>query len=182
MDNYPENLKPRFDAGGAVEEPFREWWPKVKANFPSVPENVAQYWLHEHWSHSPYSFLPSKDYRFDLVSWPSQKLFEARSTWNRFVEDNAECVEHGHDLVEEWHMPEPYRTVAYMLEHHDFPAPLIILDNRDGHVVPEFEYQAIPSAYVLMEGHRRFNIALYLQTAGRLNPHVNVWLMTKIPA
>jgi hypothetical protein len=28
-DNYPENLKPRFDAGCGVEEPFEEWWPKV---------------------------------------------------------------------------------------------------------------------------------------------------------
>jgi hypothetical protein len=72
MDNYPESLKPRFDAGGGVEEPYEEWWPKVHAHFPNVPENVARYWLHEHWSHSPYSFLRSKDYRFDLLSWPSQ--------------------------------------------------------------------------------------------------------------
>jgi hypothetical protein len=69
-----------------------------------------------------------------------------------------------------------------MLEYRDFPAPLIILDNRDGHVAPEFAYQALPSAYVLMEGHRRFNIGLYLQMTGRLNPNVNVWLMTRVPA
>jgi hypothetical protein len=68
MDNYPEHLKPRFDAGGGVEEPFEEWWPKGQEHFPNVPENVARYWLHEHWSHSPYSFLRSKDYTFDLVS------------------------------------------------------------------------------------------------------------------
>jgi hypothetical protein len=79
-------------------------------------------------------------------------------------------------------MPEPYRTVAYMLEHKDFPAPIIVLDNRNGHVKPEFAYQVVPAAHVLMEGHRRFNIGLYLQTTGRLNPNVDVWLMTKIPA
>ena len=183
MDNYPEQLKPRFEPSGAVEEPFEEWWPKVRDHFPNVPENVARYWLHEHWSHSYYAYLRSKDYSFDLVSWPSEKLFEVRSTWNRFEADNKACVEHGHYLVEEWHLPEPYRTVAYMLEHKDYPAPVIILDNRDGHINPatvQHAYEVVPAAYVLMEGHRRFNIGLYLQTTGRLSPSVDVWLMTKI--
>jgi len=42
--------------------------------------------------------------------------------------------------------------------------------------------QTLPAAYVLMEGHRRFNIGLYLQSTRRLNPLVDVWLMTKFKA
>lgn len=107
MDNYPEHLKPRFEPSGAVEETFEEWWPKVQPHFPNVPENVARYWLHEHWRHSDYAFLRSSDYQFELASWPSEKLFEVRSRWNSFGADNKECVEHGHYLVEDWEFPEP---------------------------------------------------------------------------
>ncbi|MGB8401483.1 hypothetical protein [Bradyrhizobium sp.] len=185
VDNYPENLKPRFDAGGGVEEPFEEWWPKVQRYFPNVPEDVAKYWLHEHWSRSCYAYLRSRDYQFDLVSWPSGKLFEVRSTFNGFAADNKKCVEHGRYLVDDWEFPVPYRTSAFMIEHGEFPTPIIILDNRDGHInsnTVQHAYENLPAAYVLIEGHRRFNIALYLQKTGRLKPQVYVWLMTKSPA
>jgi hypothetical protein len=69
-----------------------------------------------------------------------------------------------------------------MLEHHDFPAPVLILDNRDGHVsIPagEYELDTLPTGYVLVEGHGRFNMALYLHRTGRLRPEVDVWLMER---
>ncbi|MEZ0001616.1 hypothetical protein [Sinorhizobium fredii] len=63
-----------------------------------------------------------------------------------------------------------------MMEHGDFPTPIIVLDHRDGHLPTT---RGVPSAYLLIEGHRRFNMALYLQKKGRLAPTVTVWLMTK---
>ncbi|WFU44108.1 hypothetical protein QA640_17645 [Bradyrhizobium sp. CB82] len=182
MDDYPEHLAPEFENSGAVKTPFDEWWPKVRLHFPNVPENVARYWLHEHWSHSPYAFLKSADYKFTLVRWSGQKLFEVLSTWSNFDPNNLTCVRKGKELVEDWPFNEPYRTVAYMLEHRDFPAPLIILDNRDGHVNAEtarFASDALPKGYVLIEGHRRFNIGLYLQSTGRMKPEFEVWLMER---
>lgn len=49
MDSYPKQLAPEFEESGAVKTPFEEWWPPVKEHFSIVPENVACYWLHEHW-------------------------------------------------------------------------------------------------------------------------------------
>ncbi|MDF0499075.1 hypothetical protein P0R27_38165 [Bradyrhizobium yuanmingense] len=185
MDNYPKRLKPKVDASGWDKEPFEAWWKRAQRQFKTVPENVAQYWLHEHWGNSPYSYLRSANYQFELVTWKAEELFEILSTWNRFNPDHRDCVNHGHRLVDDWEFNEPYRTSAYMLEHGDFPAPIIVLDNRDGHINPEaveFANQVVPEGYVLMEGHRRFNIALYLHSTKRLKPEVRLWLMTKIPA
>lgn len=131
------------------------------------------------------SILRSGDYHFELVTWKAERFFEILSTWNRYNPDQKETISHGHRLVDDWEFKEPYRTSAYMLEHGDFPAPIIVLDNRNGHINPntvEFPYQTLPVAYVLMEGHRRFNIALYLHTTQRLKPEAQLWLMTKIPA
>jgi hypothetical protein len=185
MDDYPDSLAPEFEAAGAVKTPFEEWWPRAKHHFQNVPENVARYWLHEHWSHSPYSFLRSADYEFSLTKWPAQKLFEVLSTWNNFNPDNCDCLKKGEEMVEHWEFDRPYPTFAYMLEHEDFPAPLIILDNRDYHVnskTVRYRSDALPKGYVLIEGHRRFNIGLYLQRIGRLKPEVDVWLMKNIAA
>jgi hypothetical protein len=70
-----------------------------------------------------------------------------------------------------------------MMEHKKFPQPIVMLDNRDGHLVREYEGAwRVPSAYILIEGHLRLNIAVYLQSEGLFAPTSDAWLMTKIPA
>lgn len=175
MDNYPEHLAPDFDEAGAVSTPFDEWWARVQPHFPNVPENAARYWLHEHWGHSPYRWLPSREYRFRLVEWAAADLPEIKSRHCRWK--NEGCLKHGGYLM----TLEKYLTQIFMLEHGDFPQPIVILDNRDGHLeqgrggVPPNE--DIPREYVLIEGHRRFNISLYLNHTGQIKPSVKVWLM-----
>src|SRR4051812_6599383 len=117
MDNYPEHLAPRFEAGGGVEEPFDEWWPKVRAHFPHVPEDVARYWLHEHWNHSPYYYLRSRAYHFELLEWPAERLLEMRSTWAEYSENNTPCVSKGEYLCNSREFGERYYTATYMLEN-----------------------------------------------------------------
>ena len=180
MDNYPEHLAPDFEEGDGVATPFEEWWPRVQHAFPTVPEEVARHWLHEHWSHSPYSWLRSADYSFELVDWPADELALIRSRWCDFCENNADCLAHGKHLMQKpagWR----YRTAVYMDEHSDFPTPIIVLDNRDAHLQEAGSNKPtsedLPAAYVLIEGHRRFNMALYLHSIGRFNPTPMVWLM-----
>ena len=81
MDDYPEELAPEFEDSGAVKTPFDIWWPQVNHHFENVPENVAKQWLHRHWRHSPYSWLRSKNYKFNLTNWESKKLGEIWSRW-----------------------------------------------------------------------------------------------------
>lgn len=181
MDDYPTHLAPT-SKDSAAEQTFEAWWRRVQPYFPQVPENVARHWLHEHWGHSPYCFLKSADYRFTLTRWPASRLFEVLSLWNRFNPNHDGCLAYGESQIEDPEFGEPYPTAAHMLEHQDFPAPVIILDNRDGLVsVPGvgYELDRLPASYVLIEGHRRFNIALHLHRTGRLRAEVDIWLMER---
>jgi hypothetical protein len=184
MDNYPDHLAPAFDESGGVQTPFEEWWTRVQASYPNVPENVARFWLHEHWRHSPYSWLPSRPYRFKLVEWLSAEIGNIVSRWCNFDPNNLECRQHGRYLLTTCRQM-GYRTAAYMNDHGDFPAPIIVLDNRDNHIqglesVPKWE-KGLPASFLLIEGHRRFNMALFLQSQGRLVEKPKAWVMTYTP-
>lgn len=180
MDNYPDNLAPEFCDGGGVNTPFEEWWPRVQESFPNVPECVARQWLHEHWGYSPYSWLPSKLYKFTLERWSPDKLVDIRSRHSNFIEDLTECRQHGEHLLRRLR----YQTALFMEEYKKFPAPIIVLDNLDGHLendgIAMSQYKSIPSQYILIEGHRRFNISLYLQHINQLSEPIDIWIMTKL--
>lgn len=182
MDNYPQHLAPEFEEAGAVKTPFEEWWEGVRASFPDVPEEVARHWLHEHWSHSPFGWLPSDRYSFRLLDFPGDRLAEILSGWDGFKGSN-ECMNHGQHLIEGTPAKLGYRTAAYMTAHRDFPTPIIVLDNRDGHLEiaeprPPKWAPVFPKALILIEGHRRLNMGLYLSAIGRLKPFVKIYLMS----
>jgi len=177
MDNYPNDLAPEFDDSGAVRTPFDVWWPRAKASFPNVPENVAREWLHRHWKHSPYGYLISKNYRFDLNKWPH--LATIRTLWSDFKIGNEGALQKGKELVELAPGWMPY-VPRYMMQHQRFPAPIVVLDNLDGHHKRDYpQEEKLPSACILVEGHTRFNTGIYLESIGRLE-QADVWLMTRI--
>ncbi len=179
MDNYPKHLAPEFDESGAVKTPFDVWWAQAQLSFPNVPENVAREWLHRHWKHSPYSYLISKNYKFELKKWGP--LMNIRTRWTAFKPKNETALRKGEELTQLELGWMPYVS-SYMLENSKFPAPIVVLDNRDRHHDKDYpEEKKLPSAYVLMEGHTRFNVGIYLQSIGKLE-EAEVWLMKKIPA
>ena len=149
-----------------------------------VPEDVRRYWLYEHWDHSPYGWLPSAGYEFARVNWPANSLIAIRSVWCEFAADNSGCIVHGEHLITGSSQGWQYPTALYMAQHGDFPAPIIVLDNRNGHLQagrpPTPGYSGLPAAYILVEGHRRFNMALYLHSVGRFCAAPRVWLMSQL--
>lgn len=128
---------------------------------------------------SPFGYIRSRDYRFNLVPWPSGDIGLIRSNWCKFDPSNSDCRKQGQYLE----TLTRYKTAIFMLEHRTFPSPIIVLDNRDGHWTPPRvpdDWKALPQGLVLMEGHRRFNLALHLEATGRLNPTVPIWLMQRM--
>ncbi len=92
------------------------------------------------------------------------------------------ALSHGRYLLDEWPHDRPYRTARYMLEHRDFPTPIIVLDNRDAHIdekSAQSRREVVPAEYVLVEGHRRFNMALHLIETDRFDSEVDIWLMKR---
>ncbi len=176
MDNYPDHLAPEFEESGAVKTPFDPWWKWVQPSFPNVPEDVAREWLHRHWAHSPYSYLASRNYRFELRKWP--KLKNIRTLWSDFKAENEGALQKGEELVNSMPGWTPY-VARYMLEHFRFPTPIIVLDNRDGHHNADYpEEGQLLVSYILVEGHTRFNVGVYLESIGKFE-HAQVWLLTR---
>ncbi|KYK46009.1 hypothetical protein A1D31_34285 [Bradyrhizobium liaoningense] len=181
MDDYPEHLTPpKDDRGNVDQEKFSEWWAWAKPFFLGVPDLVARYWLYEHWGWSPYRWVSSREHRFEEILWSANDLHKIRSEEDDLREDQTKSFSWGRRLIE--NKEYVYRTARYMLEHRTFPVPIVVMDNTDGHL-NSANARAVnfPHAYILMEGHRRFSMALYLVSTNRLNPIVPVWLMTKIP-
>jgi hypothetical protein len=176
MDNFPDHLSPAFE-GAEVDEPFEQWWPRVRHAYPRVPEEVAREWLHRHWGQSPFSFLQSAAYEFQLVSWASTSLRDIRWNFDNFGPNHANAIEHGRFQVEENAVWIEWLR-EFMLTTGRFPSPPIIVDNRDGHIGDGYgsEY---PNAYILVEGHRRFAIGSYLASQGRMDEMLPFWLMRK---
>lgn len=178
MDNYPENLAPEFEESGSVATPFEEWWARVRPHFPNVPEEVAREWLHRHWSHSPYEWLRSSLYDFTLLRWQSSELATIRSGWCDYEDGAKGCLEHGKYLS-----TIDFFVARFMMKEHRFPSPIIVLDNRVGHIRRDYpnvsRAQMTPDAFVLIEGHLRFNLGLYLDSTGGLATDVDVWMMTR---
>lgn len=181
MDGYPKSVAPDFEETGAVATPFCDWWARVRNVFPAVPLEVAHYWLHEHWGHSPYGYLSSKQYRFEQETWGAEDLLSIRSGWNNFNTDLTECAEHGRYLINEVRLL-GYPTAVFMNEYCTFPVSIICLDNRDGHLTDKNSRPSElnpPPGLILIEGHRRFNMALFLLEQNRLKSEFVVWVMKR---
>ena len=75
-----------------------------------------------------------------------------------------------------------FELKTYMVEHHDYPEPIIVLDNRDDHLDAEADpaHPHFPIRYLLIEGHRRFNISLYLESTNRFTSTTKIWLMKRV--
>jgi hypothetical protein len=184
MDDYPDHLTPPKDYRGNVDQDkFHEWWSWAKEYFPSVPENAAHYWLYENWGVSPYDYLKSANYQFEAVAWPSTRLFELRSEWGEFDPTLGENIRAGDRICHNNELGEIHRLAKYVMENKKFPQPIIILDNRDGHLQKEYEYaDRVPAGIILIEGHARLNIGVYLHSVGQFAPTFDAWLMRKNPA
>ena len=186
MDHYPEELAPDFEEGGAVSTPFEEWWRRALTYYGHVPEIVAKEWLHRHWGHSPYSWIPSHRYAFELAEWPSEKLAEIRTRHYDFALAPQRYVNRGKNLFEGTGQPEQGQRSwcwlrKYMYSEKKMPAPIVVLDNTDDHIrvsdfVPDNEND-MPAAYIVLEGHNRLEYGHYLYSQGMFSENFELCLV-----
>ena len=169
------------NAAGFQTESFEDWWQRIgQATFPTVPPDAAHHWIHEHWGGSPYGTLQAATYAFEQVSWPVMQIPDLLTRWDNFDSAHKQSRAKGAQMLKE-HRDHP--LVEYMSEHRTWPVRPIVLDNRDGHlpVDPENNLYELPSGFILIEGHTRFNIAIELYDRGKLAPMHEVWMMTVAP-
>lgn len=158
----------------------------MKGNFAEVPKNVAEQWLHRHWGQSPYEWLPSSEYKFSESKLKSSCL---KRLYNRLHRrpDDWDAIERGMFICDrhpEQGTPAPIGWLAnYMITNRTFPQPIILLDNTDGHLatalyVPTYA-ESFPNRYIVIEGHTRHEIGLYLHSVGEIDDILPAWIMHK---
>lgn len=174
VDNYPDELAPYSDGGG-WPEPFSRWWERVHGHYPSVPKNLARQWLWRHWGNSSWRWLPSEGARFSLVLWGPRDV-RAVQMW-REPEDQA--VSYGRDLLTRTrNLPrgQRYAPTAIMDRTGKWPAPPLVIDHQG--TLPCNPWDDLPRGLVVVEGHRRFEVAKALAKEGRLKDELPVWVLS----
>jgi hypothetical protein len=69
---WEERWKPR--SAGFDREPFNECWDRNKADFTGLHSQVVEQWVHRHWTHSSYTFLPVAAMVSRLETWPVARI------------------------------------------------------------------------------------------------------------
>lgn len=75
-------------------------------------------------------------------------------------------------------MGPPLWVAAYMEREKRWPEPPIVIDNRDGLI--DFELMAfdIPQGFVVVEGHKRVELAMALIRRGELANDLRIWVLS----
>jgi hypothetical protein len=95
----------------------------------------------------------------------------------------AKSVTWGTQRLRNENPPQAWCLARHMRVHSDVPAPLIVLDNRDGHLAAAANNPTeIPHGFVLIEGHTRFSLAAALSRSGVFAAAIPVWLMRRRPS
>ena len=173
---FPVHLYPALDVdSGSPVVNFIDWWPAVKTEYPNLPEEVAREWLHRHWQYSPYKWLNLREYKFHVSKIRSDEIQRIRTGDSDFKEDNSAQINWGDNYCNNLTNMDcqPLYLAQYMDEHGDFPTPIIVLDNFDGHLNDE----KYPRQLILVEGHTRFSVAMYLNDMGKLNEYLEIYKM-----
>jgi hypothetical protein len=138
-----------------------------------VPEEVAQDWLHRHWSHSPFGFLSSNRYQFARVLWDLTKLLDILAWPDEWDPGKTLC--HGRHLL-----TVDFSLGRYMRARRAFPLPIVVLDNRTGALDSDPrrpDTAQFPRSHVVVEGHRRHALACAMQEGTKPLHEAPVWLM-----
>ncbi|MHA6692289.1 hypothetical protein [Devosia sp. A449] len=178
MDSYPDHVAPLRDSGGWQSEAFLDWWDRVgKATFGAVPEDIVEHWIHEHWGGSPFGSLRSSDYTYSEVSWNGREWGQVVSSWDDFSNTRERSILKGEELAL-MHRKE-LRLCEFMVAAGKWPVHPVVLDNRGNSLPfhPENGFP-LPSTFILIEGHTRFNLAAYLASVGNLVEPMTFWMMT----
>jgi hypothetical protein len=118
-----------------------------------------------------------KAYAFSKKQWPSARLGEILSDVSNFSCDPRCGISYGREQVTgDARKYDPSGLADFVESKGTFPVPITVADNCAGHL----SHRGLPSGYIMMEGHRRHSMGLYLATKNKMAGDVPIWLMTRI--
>ena len=149
---WPDSLKPEGEGERFDKEPFDQWWARCRTAMPHLHAQVAEQWVHRHWHHSDYAFLPLASLRSRLETWPTNTIL-------------AEV--HYPDTLHpdfDFEQLSDLHTGHTMLERGTWDYPMLVLSTPDGFRLWGGDYPN--GRYLLIEGHLRFRFLNALSCRG----------------
>lgn len=148
---WEERWRPR--STGFDREPFNVWWDRNKADFPGLHAQVVEQWVHRHWTHSSYTFLPVAALVSRLETWPTARILKEVGSDlgdNLDADFDYEALRHS-------------RTAEVMNATGTWDYPIVLLHSRAGFIV---RTGVSKHQYWLIEGHLRFRYLNALRSRG----------------
>ncbi|MEZ5996408.1 MAG: hypothetical protein R3C25_11740 [Hyphomonadaceae bacterium] len=164
---WPAALKP-IGEGKFDQEPFDAWWARHGHALSHLHPQIAEQWIHRHWTYSHFSFLPLDELASREESWDSGTIVR-------------DVMRYGHDGCD--YTPDfDYRTfqrrgeadrhaTAVALDAGTWDYPIVVLETPNGFI--DARRPRPDARFVLIEGHQRMRYLNALHTRGHtpLGPH-----------
>jgi hypothetical protein len=172
LPRWPIELAPVGD-GTFEKESFAVWWARHNDRLSHLDPLIAEQWIHRHWYHSHFAFLPLDELRWSRESWQASKII-------------SDVVRYG--LGNEYHPAFDYKAfaarpgrpalaTAAALDRGTWDYPIVVLSTPSGfRDIPDDRPDA---RFVLIEGHQRMRYlnALLMHKCIDTGPH-DVFVLT----
>lgn len=164
---WDEALAPR-DISQWDREPFAEWWARCQGRLSNLHPQIAEQWIHRHWTLSGDTWLPLESLHWRLEQWSTERIL-------------------GEVYIRDWHLdPEhDYKvfnaygetpTAAPMNAKGTWDYPLLTLETPSGVRTHGGELPHV--RYLLIEGHSRYRYLNALAVRGRAAAQHEVFILT----
>ncbi len=171
--SWPADLEP-IGENSFYKEPFDVWWARHRERLGHLPPDLAEQWIHRHWLHSPFSFLPLDTLGWERRAWNGDMLLASiHRAWgggnaglNPEFDYRAFQGKGGDDRLQ----------TARELDAGSWVMPIVLLATPSGIVSND---QLLPDVrLVLVEGHQRHRYLNALDALRRspAGPHETIIL------
>lgn len=164
---WPEHLKPRGEGDGTFnKQSFENWWQCHSAELAHLPPDLLEQWVHRHWMHSPFTFLPLDTLKCQRQSWSGEEVLgRVHRAWGGELHPQSD-----YDTFQRQGGDTRLRT-ARSLDGGTWDFPMVVLSTPNG-VIDGGELRA-GVRFVILEGHQRHRYLNALHYLGRppAGPH-----------
>jgi hypothetical protein len=173
---WPEHLKPIGEGdGGFAKQPFADWWHYHRQELGHLPADLCEQWIHRHWSHSPFTFLPLDTLRCERSSWTGEEVLRhAFRAWGGELHPQFD-----YETFQRKGGADRHQT-ARALDAGTWDFPIVLLSTPNGVIDNGLVHSDV--RYVIVEGHQRHRYLNALHHLGKppIGPHAVLILSSPV--
>ncbi|WNG16814.1 hypothetical protein [Cystobacter fuscus] len=139
---WPNDLDPNG-------EEFELWWTRNGDKLAQLHPRIVEQWVHRHWDHSPFRFIPLETLEWRLEAWPTERVLSAVHLNERNPPDPV------HDYARFTRFGPKATATARGWNNGTWDYPIVVLETPFG--VSTYGGDFPDARFVLIEGHLRWH-------------------------